>query len=397
MKIRNVISVVAMLSILLFGIGTAHAVLGINDDVPQQDLLVPLICEKNGQLDTLFAIADKDDARCHYVSTDPSTGKFYVTSALVKLWNQKSIFIVDWDYQWTKHDVVTDTCSYIVDQRAQHDARLEVVIGGKTYYVGYLTIQQRDGGNIPFQSSDLAFCASPDAWDPTNRFIGWEYLVDLTKGFASGFNMPGAEEGIGVLMGEAIDNAPIAVATYYPRFFFLNNKAETWNWWIYMFGQNEMAVREPILYSNIHRYLDGIICDEQENCYSLRIPIPYEMVILNVLGNDPIIIPGIMKTLNGFPGNPAGLGGFAMLDIIEFGTVLFPAPYSLFVNGTFNAGVLLGLEPPFPYYSSHAWSYQREQSNDGLPNLSWDVIHPQHRTWCTTSDPELGDYCGPNL
>ena len=33
-KIRNLLAVVAMLSVFIIGIGTAHAVLGVNDDVP---------------------------------------------------------------------------------------------------------------------------------------------------------------------------------------------------------------------------------------------------------------------------------------------------------------------------------------------------------------------------
>jgi hypothetical protein len=397
-KIRNLLAVVAMLSVFIIGIGTAHAVLGVNDDVPLQDLVVPLICEKNGDLDTLFAIADKEEALCHYVGISPESGEFYVTSASARLYNPKSQFIVDWEYEWTLHDIVNDLCSRIFDEEASNPVSAEVTLGGKVYYAGYVTINQNSGGTIAFDSANTAYCADPTNWEPKNRFIGWQYLVDLTKGFASGFNMPGAENGLNVggLMGEAFDNAPIAVQAFYPRFYFLNNKGETWNWWIYLFGQNELAVREPILYSNIHRYLDGIICDEQENCSSLRIPIPYEMMILNVLENN--YIPGTIKNANGFPGTPADpqdMGGFALLDIIEFGTILFPTPVSIFIDGTFNAGFLLGLEPPFEYYSAHAWSYQRAESNDGLPGLSWDVIHPQHRTWCTVSDPQNGADCGP--
>lgn len=392
-KIRNLLALVAMLSVFLMGIGTANAVWGINDDVPQQDLVVPLVCEKNGNLDTLFAIADKDEARCHYVSTDPTNGKFYVTSMAARLYNQKSSFIVDWVYNWTKMDVVTDTCSRIFEEQANNPASAEVTINNRTYFVGYVKLQQNDGGNIAFQSSDIEFCQDPANFAPSNRFIGWQYLVDLTKGFASGFNMPGAEDGMGTLMGEANDNAPIAVASFYPRYYYLNNKTETWNWWIYLFGQNELAVKEPILFGTIHRVLDGTICDEQENCTSLRIPIPYELNIIEPLTQN--YIPGLIKTANSFPGNPAGLGGFAALDIVESGTVLLPIPTSYTVIGTFNLGVILGLEPPFAYYSAHAWSQQREQSNDGLPGLSWDVIHPQHRTWCSVSDPLNGAPCGP--
>jgi hypothetical protein len=373
-KIRNLLAVVAMLSVFLIGIGTAHAVLGVNDDVPQQDLAIPLICEKAGNLDTLFAIADKDEAACHYADTN------VVTRAAVSLFDYQSRFLQDTVYEWTKHDVVSDTCSRLVAEVAGAPAAAEVVLNGKTYYVIYAIVQQLSPGDVPFQTGDV--CAA----DPTNRFIAWEYLVDLTKGFASGFNAPGAENGIGVEFNEAGGAAPIAVAAFLPRYFFLNDKAETWNWWIYFFGRNELAIENSILFVNVHRNLSGIICDEQENCFSLTIPIPYELNVINVL---PKVTPTI-KILNGFPGNPAGLGGFAILDIVESGQQTFPQ-IQISIVGTFTDSFLLD---PFDYYSGHAWSYQREQSNDGLPGLSWDVIHPQHRIWCTVSDPVNGADCG---
>ena len=217
----------------------------------------------------------------------------------------------------------------------------------------------------------------------------WVYLVDLTKGFASGFNAPGAEDKLGNFFGESDDNDPIAVASFLPRYYFLNDKAETWNWWIYFFGRNEYAVENSIFYSDVHRKLDGIICDEQENCFSLDIPIPYELNLIDVL---PEVTPSI-KLANNFPANPAGLGGFAMLDIVEGGTIFLPSISTVFIDGTNNALGLFSIFSPVEYYSAHAWSYQREQSNDGLPNLSWDVIHPQHRIWCSVSDEANGASC----
>ena len=77
---------------------------------PMQDLAIPLICEKGGQMDTLFAIADKDQAACHYADTD------VVTRAAVYLYDYKSKFIQDTNYEWTLHDVVTDTCSRLIEE-----------------------------------------------------------------------------------------------------------------------------------------------------------------------------------------------------------------------------------------------------------------------------------------
>jgi len=78
------------------------------------------------------------------------------------------------------------------------------------------------------------------------------------------------------------------------------------------------------------------------------------------------------------------------LDIVENGQQSFPQ-IPIAIVGTYTNGFLLD---PFDFYSGHAWSYQREQSNDGLPGLSWDVVHPQHRIWCTVSDEVNGSFCG---
>jgi hypothetical protein len=82
-----------------------------------------------------------------------------------------------------------------------------------------------------------------------------------------------------------------------------------------------------------------------------------------------------------------------MLDVVEGGTIFLPSINTVFITGTSNALGLFPIFSPVEYYSAHAWSYQREQSNDGLPNLSWDVIHPQHRVWCSVSDPDNGVDC----
>jgi hypothetical protein len=67
-KKRSLLIIVAMLSICLFGIGTAYAVTGVADDVPGQDVVFPIICEGTvnasgqpvfGSLNTIWAIADK--------------------------------------------------------------------------------------------------------------------------------------------------------------------------------------------------------------------------------------------------------------------------------------------------------------------------------------------------
>ena len=60
MKIRSLLTILAMFSVLLLGAGTAHAVYGVADDVPAQDLIIPIICGKdaNNGVNTAIAIAE---------------------------------------------------------------------------------------------------------------------------------------------------------------------------------------------------------------------------------------------------------------------------------------------------------------------------------------------------
>jgi hypothetical protein len=57
-KIRNLLAVVAMISILLFGVGTALAVTGVDDEVPANDAVIPFVCQVGGGLDTSWLFAD---------------------------------------------------------------------------------------------------------------------------------------------------------------------------------------------------------------------------------------------------------------------------------------------------------------------------------------------------
>ena len=70
--------IIAILSVLLVGVGTAYAVIGVGDDVPGQDLVIPFMCgrtdvDSSNTLNTLYTIAEVKGGGpvgVNWVSTD---------------------------------------------------------------------------------------------------------------------------------------------------------------------------------------------------------------------------------------------------------------------------------------------------------------------------------------
>lgn len=365
-----------MLSILILSFGTAYARLSANDPVPGQDVVIPIICQGEldsqnnpvfGGLNTLIAIAEmKDGSALSYPDTN------YVVKAKMYVYNKESKLVYDSTRKWTKFDVVVDNCKDIVkgapsNKRYMMREDMPLQSGGTIkLFTGYVVYEQTDASEI------------------TNRFIPWAYLVDLTKGFASGFNGVSAEDGLGNYFGEDGGNRPVTANQLFPRFFLLNDKDDTFNWWIILAGRNELGKINPIQY-NVTRFLDGDICNEEELCRSVHIPIPYELNLIDVYG----LLGDEIKTGCNFPANPCG--GFGKLRVSEAGTMLMPTVQPLSIIGTANDG--LPIVSDWPFYSLYGWSYQREAATSAA--LSWDVIHEIHRTYC--SGPGTGSAQGAGI
>jgi len=372
-KKKSVLIVVAMLSIFLFSIGTAHARLSANDFVPGMDVVVPIICEGTldgmgnptfGGLNTNIAIAEM---RGGAALPDPDSA--YVVTTSLTVYDPQSKLVYDDKRKWTKYDVVVDNCQdMVLDAPSGARARMRVDMPKQdgtviNLFVGYAVYRQ-------------------DA-DTLNRFVPSAYLVDLTKGFASGFNGISAEDGVGAQLGEDADNRPVTMNSIFPRIFLANGRADTWNWWMLLFGRNQLGLVNPIQYTT-SRFLEGFMCDEQELCRSVHIPIPYELNLIDVL----TYLPNDIKTACGYPANSCG--GFARLSISETGSQLFPVIASIDITGTANDGLALVSPPEF--YSGYGWSYQRVQA--ATSTLSWDVIQEIHRIYC--SGPGTGSAQGEN-
>lgn len=359
-----------MLSVLLFGIGTAHAVLGVADDVPANALTLPIICGKDATngLNTVFAVAE---TTCPDPFSDPQIS---VTDGLAAVLGHFSVRnscsdeVWTFDHYWTCHDIESFNCKSIVaDMPATAKTKMEITINSKVYYAGYLILDEiSNGGGL----------VNPDL------FIGWVYLEDLGLGFASGFNAVGLEVNPGTRLEENAGAGPITAHMLFPRYLLLNNQPETYNWWIILAGRNQMGTvtcgaTNQITYGpgcstlSLSRSLSGVICNEEEDCPDLDFGIPRELNIINVADEIPATIHA------GYP-----KGGFGIFTIVESGNL---GTASISITGTRAVNSICVVDGD-QYYSIFGWSYQREQSGNQNPGLSWDVIHPVHRIYCNTPE-----------
>lgn len=296
---KKLIVFVLFLVVSIFALqGTSHAVYGVVDNVPGTDVVFPIICEKGATMNTLFATADVSGVGA---------------SADLVVYDSNSNWVYDDSADWTPYDVLPGDCqSLIAKMSTEQKAALETTINGRTYYVGYLAYYNVNS--------------------PADQLISWVYLVDLTKGFASGFNGFSAEGGLTSELCESFNLGGNSVGVcqssvlLFPRYLLLNNLTETWNWWILLYGDNDSG-----------RVLTGTICNEEEGCVSLNIPVPQELNIINVE-------PHVPATLHaGYP--KAGFGWFVNSE------------------NDYNNSVM-------------GWSYQRAQGSSVA--ATWDVIHPIH-------------------
>lgn len=378
---RSLLTVVAMLSVLLFGIGTAHAVFGVADDVKGQDLVWPIICAKTpgspNSLNTNWAIAELSGIKA---------------AANCSIFDQKSRLLTDFEYCWTNDDVLTDDCQSLlsrfpitksldVDFDGVPDLQVTIPDGAGTnisYWAGYVTCTQVASNRMCVGST------------PTNRFMNNMYLVDPPAGFAAGFNGTSEENGSGnppVGVSAIAENAGASFFSAYSvalRYYINNNNANSWDWWILLLGRNQYTGGG----ANSARILNGYICDENEHCQSLPVGIPWELNIINVkplLPGAPFFTPlGCQVPPNaptgGCPGTQsypkAGFGNFV---VTENGSRDVPPVSPFAILGTCNPGTGVGTCSSF--YSLLGWSWQRAEAGNAFANF--DVVHPLFRTYCS--------------
>ena len=361
MNKRNLFAVVAMLSVFLLSAGTALAVFSVNDIVPGQDVVIPIVCEGHanlptgdatfGTLDTLFAIGEKNGG-------DHFPDSLNVVCADVFVYDSRSKERFDTEYCWTAYDVVTDSCSGLLDRMSPiAQSFMEVTKNGKKFFAGYVVVKQTDATKVG------------------NRFLPWVYLTDLPKGFASGMNGIASEQGVSINdLSEVNGDAPITAESIYPRMFIMNDKPETWNWWILLLGRNTYT---QLSLPSFNRILDCQICNEDEICESETISIPDELNIINVREH---LTGSVIPACFGAPACP--IAGFGRCTIRESGETILLGQVA--ITGTANF-LPIDLGAPSPYYSLYGYSYQR--AAESTATLSWDVIQEIPRVYCSGVNP----------
>ncbi len=233
---------------LVFFHGNALAVLGAADNVPGHDVVFPIICEKNGSLNTTWAIAN--------VFSSGGTA-----NATVRVYSATSSFLDSSNtMSWTPFDVESGDCQTLVATLSAADrTALEKTINSVVYYVGYVFIEN----NV-------------SKYD--ERFISWVYVLDLVKGFASGFKGFQAEGWAGTSTLSEYSPSDVKNAIkgdrLWGRFILMNNNADTFNWLMLLLGDSNATAQ---LYYR----------DENENTVVTGNIALQEMNVLNVEDNMP--------------------------------------------------------------------------------------------------------------
>lgn len=406
MKKRNLFAVVAMFSIFLLGVGAAYAVTGVEDAVPGQDIVIPIICEGYqpndasgaptgnpvfGSLNNVWAIAEVGDHDCGMsdsvcvpvdMAGNPKITEPGVTVADVLVYDRLSRERLDQTACWSLHDVISNQCTDLIlamDQEARDS--MEVVIGGVTYFVGYVEYLQSDACDT----------------DPDNTLVGWVYITDVAKGFVSGFNAISMENGTGPELEELCADGScdgefigVTASNVYPRYYIMNSDPDTATWWMFLLGRNEYAIEYSlglVPENNIHRQLGCYFCDENEVCKSNGVPIPYEMNVINVAPR----IPGSVWPSTWPISDPAGKRGFAYCTIDEIGSFSGQGSNTI-ISGTVSFdGVDGTANTDAETYSLFGWSYQKAAPAGATPVDKLAVIHQIHRLYCDGDDGDADE------
>jgi len=367
---------------MLFSVGSVYAIVTTPDDVPGQDIVIPIVCEDthlidytllpasvwlansgvaDGTFNTVWAIAE-------VVPNSPTTANVYV-------YNVKSEFVKDTSAQWTAMDVINNDCQSLIAsmsgaQREKMAALVTINGEARIIYAGYV-IYVNQGYNPAAPFVPIA---------PFDQLVSWVYQVDMPNGFAAGYNGYDVEGGIDTPLGfpfipsdldEAAGASIVSASQLYPRYFFLNANATpynvnttTFNWWYILKGG-------PV--NPLHN-LNGVICNEEEECVSLTIFVPNNFNIIDVGSYIPssIFHTTVIQEHNTLADMSNSVVGISAGETANMG-----GGFAQFYT---NTGILPNFLNPTTsaIVSTLGWSYQRAATGAAISN--WDVIHPMHAT-----------------
>ena len=363
---KKFIAVAAMLSVMFFGFGTSQALIGVPDDVPGTDILVPWIYVSMpgfGNENTLITVTD--------VKAPNAPGNTTLNGVIYDI---DSNPLHDWTVNLTPFDVyVTDGLTIINTMAPGMAAQLEIDIdndGTNDHWAGYVLIENRTWGNTPFLL----------AGQNCNHLISHVYQVYLTAGMAAGINgvsyehwdgwfadarqtgfifpwRPWTDEAFSAnalligkyaLTGQYDPLLPPPDAAFFrlmPRYFILDDVGE--NLLMIWTETNFTGIPAPgVVHCNFY--------DEEENVLSSNISLVNELNILRICD----IVPAGL-----FPGVYPWAGWIDIRTPDVFGNGWFTD-----ANGNL---IMDGAEREWLGYS---W-----QRASGPAMEAWEVIHPAHR------------------
>ena len=347
---KKFIAVAAMLSVMFFGFGTAQALVGVPDDVPGTDILVPFFYVSmagHGNENTLLTITDVEGPG------GLPWGLEVDTILHMRVYTIDSLRVYDKLITLTPFDVYSDDMLRIIMDDMSPAARAALEVG--THYAGYV---------IFFNNSYL-----------TDHLISNIYQVYLPAGMAAGYNGvswefdnafdPGRQLGI---FG---DEAFSANALYTGKFLLgTGAPAPTNADWFRLMSRYFVYddVGESLLMIWLEANLSGIpvpgmlhcyFFNEEEDVLSSNIPLVHELNIVNVRD----ILPGGL--FNGYP-----WGGW--IDITTPDSTGAGWNYPVW-DPVANAWIPLDLGADRQWVG---YSWQRAY---GAAAEAWEVIHPMHR------------------
>jgi hypothetical protein len=312
MSTRKILLIVGLCMLILQG--TAYGIIGVDDNVPANELIFPFICEGSidatlhpafGNLNTLWTFAETKGL---------STTAFFVAR------NKEGVIVLDYPRLLAPRDVDNGDCQSMINLMPPSGAqKLAMTIGGKDYFVGYLTIT-----NITALEDNL---------------IGWITFSNIPEWAAANFKPYQAEGGADPdTFAEDAGSGPIYADTYFLRYLVLNDLSETSNWWIVLKGKNYCDDKPAGTCTSLST-LDCYICNEQELCGRKQIQVPYRLNIVNVAQIIPFGL---------FPPLVYPKAGFAYCALEE-------------------GGNYLGQNFSYEDFTAFMWSYQRAQNISNIP------------------------------
>jgi hypothetical protein len=169
--------VLSALAALMLCVVPAQALVGINDDVPGSDAIVPFICDISGStgLNTLFVFTDVGGSWTG-TATAP-TGRLHYTVNTTR-----SVTVHDGNWRGSPRDVVSsDAFTLLAEMSTTAKAALAKDIDGdgtNDHYAGYMYVENMDTTGVALAQKE------------TNNVVGQFYLVNLAAGKAAAANIP---------------------------------------------------------------------------------------------------------------------------------------------------------------------------------------------------------------